>query len=189
MADEDDKPDVDTADDVESQEDTDTANESDGKSKDEPEFDAERAKAKIAKANKEAQNLRARLKDLEPLAAKAKELEDANKSETDKLLEDRDTHKSRADSAESQLRKLVVALDNAPEGASLAQVRAVAKRLNGSSEDELAEDAAELYELVGAHKPKVPRKPTEKMRGGNDPDEPVEETDPRKLAAAINSGR
>ena len=154
------------------------------------EFDAERAKEKIAKANREAQNLRARLKELEPLAAKAKELEDANKSDNEKLIEDRDGHKSRADTAEAVAKKLNIALEAAPEGATIAQVRAVAKRLSGSTDEELAADAEELYELVGATaKPKVARKPAEKLRGGTDPDEPVEETDPRKLAAAIRGNR
>ncbi len=185
---ENDQPEVDESE-VESPEDDDTPDEPEGKSKtDEPELD-ERAKAKIAKANREAKNLRDRLKQLEPLAAKAKELEDANKSEIEKLAEDRDGHKSRADKAETEFLKLKVALEHAPDGASLAHIRAVAKRLSGASEDELAEDAAELYELVGANKSRVQRKPTEKMRGGDDPDEPVEETDPRKLAALISKGR
>jgi chromosome segregation ATPase len=151
------------------------------------EFDADRAREAIRKKNQEAANLRKRLKELEPLAAKARELEDANKSETEKLVEDRDTHKSRADTAEVSLRKLTAALEAAPEGATLAQVRAVAKRLSGDTEEELAADAEELYELVGAKKTKVPGKPKENLRGGSDPDEPVEETDPRKLAAQIRA--
>lgn len=154
------------------------------KGTDEP-FDAERAKRALAKKNSEAENLRKRLKELEPLAAKAKELEDAGKSETEKLVADRDTHKGRADKAETSLRKLTVALDTAPEGASLAQVRAVAKRLSGDTDEALAADAEELYELLGARKGQVLDRPREKLRGGGNPDEPVEETDPRKLAALI----
>lgn len=150
-------------------------------------FDADRAKAKIAKANQEAANLRKRLKELEPLALKAKELEDANKSETEKLSEDRDTHKGRADKAEASLRKLTAAFDAAPEGATPAQIRQVAKRLTGDTDEELQADAEELFELVGARgKPKVPVKPTEALRGGGDPDEAPEETDPRKLAELIS---
>lgn len=149
-------------------------------------FDADRAKAKITKANQEAANLRKRLKELEPLALKAKELEDANKSETEKLSEDRDGHKGRADKAEASLRKLTAAFDAAPDGASPAQIRQVAKRLTGDTDDELQADAEELFELVGAKgKPKVPVKPTEALKGGGDPDESPEETDPRKLAALI----
>ncbi len=53
----------------------------------EPEpFDAERAQAKIKKANNEAANLRARLKELEPLAARAKEIEAASQSETERAV-------------------------------------------------------------------------------------------------------
>lgn len=55
-----------------------------GKPAEEP-FDAARAQAKIRKANQEAANLRKRLRELEPLAAKAKELEDAEKTETERL--------------------------------------------------------------------------------------------------------
>jgi hypothetical protein len=48
-------------------------------------FDAKRAQEKIRKANSEAAGLRKRLKELEPLAAKAKKLEDAQKTETERL--------------------------------------------------------------------------------------------------------
>lgn len=148
-------------------------------------FDADRAREAIRKKNRENANLRERLKKLEPLAVKAQELENANKTETEKLADDRDGQKSRADTAEAMLRKLNVALEAAPEGATIAQVRAVAKRLSGDSDEELATDAEEMYELVGAKKAKVPGKPKENLRGGTDPDEPVEETDPRKLAEMI----
>ncbi|WP_406325175.1 hypothetical protein [Streptomyces niveus] len=53
----------------------------------EEEFDRARAEAKIKKANSEAENLRKRLKELQPLAAKAKQLEDAQKSEQERLTE------------------------------------------------------------------------------------------------------
>jgi hypothetical protein len=55
-----------------------------GKSAEQP-FNEAQYKAKIHKANQEAANLRKRLKDLEPLAAKAKELEDAQKTEAERL--------------------------------------------------------------------------------------------------------
>jgi hypothetical protein len=55
-----------------------------GKPAEEP-FDAARAQAKIHKANQEAANLRKRLRELEPLAAKAKQLEDAERTETERL--------------------------------------------------------------------------------------------------------
>ncbi|MGA4964505.1 hypothetical protein [Streptomyces pseudogriseolus] len=55
-------------------------------SEEEP-FDRARAEEKIRKANSEAKNLRERLKELEPLAQKARELEDAQKSEQERLTE------------------------------------------------------------------------------------------------------
>lgn len=180
-----DEPDVDPTETDDSPEETDVP-ETDKDEPEKDEFDADRAKAKIRKANSEAQRLRARLKELEPLAAKAKELEDANKSETEKLIEDRDASKSRADSAEMRATKFSIALEHAPESATVKQIQSVAKRLSGSTEEELEADAVELYEMFGASAKKPQqRKPTEKLRGGSDPDEPIEETDPRKLADLI----
>lgn len=150
--------------------------------------------AKLSKANREAANLRQRLKELEPLAAKAKELEQANQSDLERATNERDSHKSRADKAESVVKRWDVAAANAPEHATFAQVKAVAKRLQGDTDDDLEADAAELFELL-APKPadppaRVPARPAERMpRGGGDPDEPPEETDPKKLAALIPRGR
>lgn len=50
-------------------------------------FDPDRAAAKIKKANEEARSLRARLKELEPLAAEAQRLKDAQKTEVERLAE------------------------------------------------------------------------------------------------------
>jgi hypothetical protein len=65
---------------------TDDAQEADAGTEEKP-FDRKQAEAKIRKANSEAANLRKRLKELEPLARKAKEFEDAQKSETERLTE------------------------------------------------------------------------------------------------------
>jgi hypothetical protein len=62
-----------------------TAPEAEG-TEEEP-FDADRARKAINKKNAENKSLRDRLKELEPLAAKAKEFEDAQKSEQDRLSE------------------------------------------------------------------------------------------------------
>ncbi|MCX5202484.1 hypothetical protein OG897_13630 [Streptomyces sp. NBC_00237] len=59
-------------------------------------FDRARAEAKIKKANSEAKSLRERLKELEPLARKAKELEDAQKSEQERLSEQLNAAEERA---------------------------------------------------------------------------------------------
>jgi chromosome segregation ATPase len=158
-------------------------------------FDRSRAEDKIRKANAEAANLRKRLKELEPLAQKAKELEDAGRSDVEKLSAEAQGHQSRADKAEAELMRLRVAMR---KGLTETQ----AKRLVGSSEEELEEDADDL---LASFKPAQPepeekaedgepvrdpnprRRPQERLRPGAVPDadtEPVE-TDPRKLAAAI----
>ncbi|MET9728673.1 hypothetical protein [Streptomyces zaomyceticus] len=62
-----------------------TAQEAEG-AEEEP-FDADRAKKAINKKNAENKSLRDRLKELEPLARKAKDLEDAQKSEQERLAE------------------------------------------------------------------------------------------------------
>lgn len=62
-----------------------TAQEAEG-AEEEP-FDRARAEAKIRKANSENKNLRERLKALEPLAQKAQELENAQKSDQERLTE------------------------------------------------------------------------------------------------------
>lgn len=146
-------------------------------------WDPDRAREQLRKKNSEARNLRARLKELEPLAQKAKELEDAGKSETEKLTE-RVTaaEKAAADSTDEVLR-LRVALR---KSLTLTQ----AKRLVGSTEEELEADAEELLASFGGdgkseRKPKISGKPKEHLRGGGDPDEEPDETDVRKLGARM----
>jgi hypothetical protein len=124
-------------------------------------------------------------------ADKLREYEDANKSESQRLQEERDSHKTRAEKAEAALRRREVAEDRAPEHATAAQIRAVAKRLAGESDEELEADADELFALLAPAPPepkKVAQRPKERLRGGGDPDEEPEESDPRKLADAIRRG-
>jgi chromosome segregation ATPase len=89
---------------------TDGAQEAAG-SEEEP-FDRARAEEKIRKANSEAKNLRERLKELEPLAQKARELEDAQKSEQERLTE--------------QLTQAQERIRNVQQRAVRAEVRALA---------------------------------------------------------------
>lgn len=182
---EDDAPDAPEADD--GAEDTD--DKSDGADKDKPDskakpepFDPERHAAALRKKNAENVSLKRQLQELKPLADKAKELEDANKSETEKLTERLTAAEKEAGSSKSELLRLRVAMT---KGLTLKQ----AGRLRGTTEEELEEDADELLEEIGAVKkedtPRLKGKPKEQLRGGGDPDEEPEETDPRKLAAAI----
>ena len=162
----------------------------DPKSKPEP-FDPERHAADLRKKNAENLKLRKQLKDLEPLAKKAKELEDANKSETERLTERSTSAETRATKAETDYRRLNIALDKAPDGMSKKQVRSIAARLHGETDEELEADAEELFSMFGGDgekkdPPPVKGRPREEFRGGaDDPAEEPEETDPAKLADLV----
>jgi len=138
---------------------------------DEDEFDTERAKAKIAKANAEAAGLRKRLKELEAKAAKLDELEESKKTEQEKLAEQARSLEDRASKAEMDSARLRIALR---KGLSEHQ----AKRLVGSSEEELEADADELLEAFKSDPPNpgVSRVPV--LRGGGDPTQESTDSDP-----------
>lgn len=117
-----------------------------------------------------------------------KEIEDKNKSESQRMAEAVEDAKSKASKAEQNFLKLQTALDRAPEGATLKQIQAVAKRLSGDDQDELDADADELFALFApaSEKGKPPAgKPKERLRGGGDPNDEPEEMNPRKLADLI----
>lgn len=126
-----------------------------------------------------------RIKELEPLAHKAKELEDSTKSETQRLSEERDAHRSRAERAEQDLLRLRVALR---KGLTETQ----AKRLVGASEEDLEADADELLASFrpasGDEPPAVEKpagRPKEKLRPGAVPDAESVELNPQKLADLV----
>jgi hypothetical protein len=142
----------------------------------------DRMKAARKAAEKESAELKARLA----------KYENANKSELQRLTEERDQLKESSTKAVSKAKALEIALEAAPEHASLAHVRAVAKRVRGDNDDELEADAAELFALLAPASdekpaPKVANsRPQPRLKGGTaDPDEEPEETDPRKLAALL----
>jgi len=80
--------------------------------------------------------------DLKAKAAKFDEIEQANKTELQKITEDRDTHQKRGDTAEQQVARLEVALT---KGLTLTQ----AKRLVGKTREEFEADADELLADLG----------------------------------------
>lgn len=144
------------------------------------EFDADRA----WKLLEDTRSDRAKLKaERDELKKTVKTHEDASKSETDKATERATTAEKTAAEATHELARLRVAV---AKGLTPAQ----AKRLSGSTEEELTADADELLELFkqdgesGGQGPA--RRPKEKLRSGaatvSDDDD---ETDPRKLAAMV----
>lgn len=162
-----DDADADEPDEQESQEDADDDSD-DSDEQDEPDdeqqFDAAAAAERIRKKNRENANLRKRAKAAEDEAA-------ANKGAADKVS-----------TLEAENLRLRVAIEH---GLPLK----LAKRLTGSTEEELLEDAQELLELTnGGTKRKPPTdQPKPRLRGGGDPTEaPTDETaDTHKFAASI----
>ena len=119
----------------------------------------------LNKANKEAEAARLEKKQL---AAKLKEYEDAGKSE----LEKAQTRIAEADfsrqEAEARALRMEVAMD---KGLTVAQ----AKRLVGTTKEELEKDADELLKEFGGKpedkKKPASRRPDERLRGGTNPEE------------------
>jgi hypothetical protein len=116
---------------------------------------------------------------------------DRDKSETQRLTEERDAAKAELAKATSAIKRRELAEEHAPEHATAAQIRAVAKRLSGDTDDELKADAKELYALIAPEpaKPPVSGKPRERLRGGGDPTDEPDEMDPKKLALRIGRPR
>lgn len=140
---------------------------------DEP-FDKDRALAKIAKVNSEAANLRSRLKEAEEKAQLYDELENAKKSEAERMAERLASAEAKAQEAE---RRAMVAEVTRDTGLPAA----LAKRLTGTTREELEADAAELLSLMPAdeERPTVPsRRPTESLRPGATPDGAPLNSDP-----------
>ena len=142
-------------------------------------FDA----AYVKQLRDEAAKYRTRAQEAE---GKVKEHEDASKDEKTKTAEALSAAQERAAYAD----RLDVALDKAPEGMSVSQVRKLAKRLSGKTREELEADAEELFADFAPSKgddeqPKPGSSPRERLRPGTAPSSEPEETDPRKLADAV----
>jgi hypothetical protein len=149
---------------------------------------SEPAKDWAAEAKKWRDLSRKNEKSFKDTAAKLKKYEDEGKSELQRLQEERDQLRESSAKSASETRAMRVAMDRAPEHATLAQVRAVAKRVRGDDDDEIEQDADELFALLAPESkaaPKTPSRPKERLKGGSEPDEAPEETDPRKLAALV----
>lgn len=120
-------------------------------------------------------------------ASKLKEHEDQGKTDLQRLIEERDTLKAELGQVSSAAKRRDVAEELAPEHATTKQIRLVAKYLAGASDEELQASATELFEQF-APTPAIPKtttRPKEKLKGGSEPDEEQEETDPRKIVAKI----
>ena len=104
-------------------------------------FSQEQLNAAIKAEKKEWQ---AKLKDLEGKAAQWDKLQEANKSEVERLTGERDQHKTEAQQARLEAAKLRALMK---AGAPADKVDALLKRVVGSTPEEIEADVAELAGL------------------------------------------
>ena len=150
-------------------------------------FDPERAWRTITNLRQESAEAK---KARQELAERLQAIDDAKKSDLEKLEEKATTAEQRAAAAEASSLRLEVALDNAPEGMSIAQVRKLSKRLSGNTKEELEADAEELFSEfapAGDDGQRPPRRPQERLRSGAAPGSSQEDDDldPDKLAELV----
>lgn len=124
-----------------------------------PDAGAKKALEAERKSRREAE------KQLKELQAQVKQLEDADKSESERLTERLNEAEKRATAAEGRADRFEVALE---KGLDMTR----AKRLTGATREELEADADELQTWqAGTNEAPAPGKPTEALSGGGDPTE------------------
>jgi len=102
---------------------------------------------------------RARIKELEPLAAKAREADEAAKTQAQKDAEAKAAVERERDEARADLLRMQVA-------AAKGLPAELAVRLRGSTEDELAKDADELLKLVKPPQQQTGTRPVANLQSG-----------------------
>lgn len=126
-------------------------------------------RSEVEKWKEMARKQEARAKENARAAERLAALEEANKSESQKAAETAAAALKRAEDAEARALRLEVAQ---AKGLSAAQ----AKRLQGSTREELDADADDLLETFKVPDPPTPPpggKPIEHLRGGGDPTIPL----------------
>lgn len=115
----------------------------------------------------EARKWETRAKENSAAAARLAELESAQKTEAEKAAERLAELERKAGDAEKTALRLDVALEKAPDGMPIAQVRKLARRLSGSTREELEADAAELFaDFAPTAAVADPRRPVESLKPG-----------------------
>lgn len=161
----------------------------------EPEFKAPATQAEFDRmVSARIARERGKFADYEELKSKAgqfDQLEEKNKTELERATTKATAAEQRASSAEAAALRLEVALDKAPDGMPIAQVRKLAKRVTGSTREEMEADAEDLFADFtpsgdGGNGGGAPpsRKPTERLKGGTEP-EAEPEPDTKKVLDSI----
>jgi len=158
-----------------------------------------RALAQLRADRREARQARAAAeKDLADARKKVAEYEGKDKTVQERLQQELDEAKSELTKERSTRQKREAAEEYAPDDADTKLVRAAAKWISGSTDDELKESAEEFYSLFAGRNTKdsppkgegLRRKPEERLRGGgHSSSNDDEEDDPRELAKMIKRDR
>lgn len=145
------------------------------------EFDRDRALATIKKQREAEAAAKKRAQELE---AELQQFKDRDLSEQEKAAKAAVDAEKRASAAERAALQLEVALDKAPEGMQVAQIRKLAKRLTGTTREEFEADADELFaDFAPSGEGEPPRgRPKERLRPGAVPGAKADEDDTPGLA-------
>jgi len=153
---------------------------------------------KALEAERQARkDLERQVKELTPLATKAREIEEANKTEAQKLADELAAAKAAGATSTTGLMQLQVAMAKAPAGMPASKVAKLAQRLRGSTQAEMEADAAELFaDFGGAIPPVTPGSPAgagsttpvENLQPGAMPPNTAQLTLPQQIAAAEAKG-
>lgn len=125
---------------------------------------------------------------LRDAAQRLDEIEDAKKSEQERLQEQLEAAKAEGTQASARLERLDVALDKAPDGMPLAKVRKLADRLTGTNREELEADADELFADFAPAEPEPGTgngRPKERLKPGASNADSEDQLDPKKIADAV----
>lgn len=106
-----------------------------------PDFDADKARAALSKKNREAQNLRKRLKDAEPMLEEFNRWKETQKTEAQRQAELAEAQMFELSSAKEQLARQTACLK---AGFTADEIVEFASRLRGEDEEALVEDAKKL---------------------------------------------
>ena len=146
----------------------------------EPDWKAEAAKWKSMSRKHEGQ-----AKANADAAKRLQELEDANKSETQKLADKATEAEKRAAAAEAKATKYEVAAELGIQAKHLRYLHGATREEIEESAKALLEDFPEIYDAKSDTDSGKPTRPKERLRSGAAPDEEPDESDPRKLAASL----
>lgn len=113
----------------------------------------------------EARKWESRAKENSDAAARLKEIEDAQKTEQERLAEQLQEARSTGATSQSELARLRAALAKAPAGMDPATVLTWSERLRGDTPEELEKDAEELFkQFAPPAAPPRGQRPTEALR-------------------------